>query len=367
MRNNFVNCLQAFPVARFPVAGSSGQYPAHSPSCSSPPPTSPLPRFLSLQPTPPTLRNMFSSDLREREPKKIKIEMTSPTRPKKEPKEPRSDKRKRNSIRDSTKSSNPSSNDNNPPTRATAYGAACLRGLPGWVKCLFLPLTAVCWTACWSVRGNSTIRIAKWVMTTTMTAVTTSAVTYQTTKWLGDPGWKCQTGPPPLPATPAPPKISDHYRDWYNKYKKPNRRNKTKASAYQQEWNPPILPVPEPFISERFKDQVNHTRYKQAQTPVPDPKTTTTEPPTPPIAEEQPPTQTPPAPPTEPTEKKGNASSSTSTTFNWITLWDTLRETCIWLTFTSNVAAFSYYQGRRSASKKKKGTQKNTVESEFEL
>ena len=100
-----------------------------------------------------------------------------------------------------------------PTNECSKYASACVSGYPVWLKCLLLPGYIFFFAACWSTKGDDSVRIAKWMATSVATATVTTGVTYQATRWheptsqpcdwdvlTPPPHWENETQPEILPS-----------------------------------------------------------------------------------------------------------------------------------------------------------------------
>ena len=70
-----------------------------------------------------------------------------------------------------------------PTNECSKYASACVREYPVWLKCLLLPGYIFFFAACWSTKGDDSVRIAKWMVTSAATATVATGVTYQAIRW----------------------------------------------------------------------------------------------------------------------------------------------------------------------------------------
>ena len=70
-----------------------------------------------------------------------------------------------------------------PTNECSKYASACVSGYPVWLKCLLLPGYIFFFAACWSTKGDDSVRIAKWMATSAATAIVTTGITYQAIHW----------------------------------------------------------------------------------------------------------------------------------------------------------------------------------------
>ena len=109
-------------------------------------------------------RPSFSAPARTEPPKakKIKVEMGTVQ-----------DGRKRSRSKSTTKSSS-----NKSETQSTKTKTCCTSLVPSWARCLIVPFSAIIYFA---VSGNKPVRVAKFMTSTTTTALSTSALTWYLT------------------------------------------------------------------------------------------------------------------------------------------------------------------------------------------
>ena len=257
---------------------------------------------------------------------------------------------------------------------------ACL--FPKWITCLFIPLTAF---AYWIVSGGETVRLCKYVVTTTTTAIGTSTFTYFSSCYLTalfSESIECTV------STKTETIEEKRYEEWYRKYHASPLSSlndpyaKTPPVQKEETTTENIGHEPLPKALRRamlddlpYKRKKNRTKQKKSTTMVAEEKTTLS--PTPSTDEMDSPTPMDSSNLNMSADRQKSPSSKIdssipevsqqnrdeSSTWSLTVIWNEIKSTMLWMVILTNSSLLSYHMGKRNRKPTKTNRTINLQES----